>query len=846
MMRKNLKRFLALGCMAIAAMGVSAGTYLLGGAVAEGGATSKYKLEFSSDLQAKTAGISYDVSFTYDMPGWMANAIPTTENITMKWTGISETSTPRPNGEFHGFARSATATDLYYVFNSVEGYGAVGYNGAYNWEGCSDTFTKSGTTTTITYSKEHIAKQKELWDQGAGYYTPQVLVNGTYMDLAEYPSAPNGFKAADDAGAKYFALQWIMYGGEYSVSLTDVQIYNESGYDLGIQFAKGTPSAGTEKVTYSAQRYAVGGTTLTVNPDEKTGYKFAGLNAVSASGVSALALTDNGDGTYSFTMPEEDVSIEAKYRKEANQKLDIVGGTTAKINGVSYEADFVYNLDGWFANSVPTMENITMSWTSVSQANALRAVGEIYGVARAKTATNQHCMFFSDETGVMGYNGAYNGGSETFTKPGTQTTLVYDKQRIIDQRVALDQDPMGYHPPQILMNGAYFDLAEYPYAPSKFKESDEAGAQHLAVQWTGEKLYSASLTDLQIYNQSGDDLGIMFSATGLSSVERYATAGATITVKPDEKAGYMFTGWTATDANGAYELAITDNGDGTYSFTMPEQALTLTANYSAGEVKYMSISTAGDIGLNFYVQLPNASIDTVTATLSMEGKADRTATGVYSAGRNCFVFSYGVAPKDYKKDVTITLEGAETITGTTSVEKYAAKVPSTDKAYPLVQKLMTYCEAARAYFDDSVTVTDKTALENGTDLSGYKGELTNVHDDVTVLGATLVIESKTAIHVYFTTEKALSDITVTCEKSAVKVEAVAGVENLYVAKIDNIAVKDLDETYTVEIGEDTIKYSAISYVQSVLSQNDVDAELNNVVVAIYGCCVEANEYFKEA
>jgi hypothetical protein len=66
-------------------------------------------LELSSDLQAKIAGISYDVSFAYNYPGWMANAIPTTENITMTWTGISEKSDPRPAGELHGFSRSATA-----------------------------------------------------------------------------------------------------------------------------------------------------------------------------------------------------------------------------------------------------------------------------------------------------------------------------------------------------------------------------------------------------------------------------------------------------------------------------------------------------------------------------------------------------------------------------------------------------------------------------------------------------------------------------------------------------------------------------------------------------------------
>lgn len=50
--------------------------------------------------------------------------------------------------------------------------------------------------------------------------------------------------------------------------------------------------------------------TITVTPD--TGYQLDKLTAVDASGT-AIALTDQGDGTYTFTMPASNVSISASF-----------------------------------------------------------------------------------------------------------------------------------------------------------------------------------------------------------------------------------------------------------------------------------------------------------------------------------------------------------------------------------------------------------------------------------------------------------------------------------------------------------------------------------------------------
>ena len=65
---------------------------------------------------------------------------------------------------------------------------------------------------------------------------------------------------------------------------------------------------------------------------------------------------------------------------------------------------------------------------------------------------------------------------------------------------------------------------------------------------------------------------------GTIDVDRYATEGdqVTITVSPDE--AYLLDDLTVT--SGGKDVALTDNGDGTYSFTMPSADVRITATFA--------------------------------------------------------------------------------------------------------------------------------------------------------------------------------------------------------------------------------------------------------------------------
>ena len=254
-------------------------------------------------------------------------------------------------------------------------------------------------------------------------------------------------------------------------------------------------------------------------------------------------------------------------------------------------------------------------------------------------------------------------------------------------------------------------------------------------------------------------------------------------------------------------------------------------------VKYMSISTAGDIGVNFYVYL-GTGVDSATATFTFDGVTSSAVAGVYDSATECFKFTYGVAPKDYKKAVTINVEDFD-VTADYSVYQYSQDIDSANPAKTLVEKLIVYCEAARVYFAGE---TADLAADLTANLDSYAATVSGEDAAITLKGATLVVESLTTINVYFESTD-ISGIEFSVNGSAVTPIVVEGADNLYVISIENIAVKDLDVTYQVAVGGITVTYSALSYVEAILALNLNNNALNNVVKAIYDVSVAAEAYF---
>ncbi len=118
------------------------------------------------------------------------------------------------------------------------------------------------------------------------------------------------------------------------------------------------------------------------------------------------------------------------------------------------------------------------------------------------------------------------------------------------------------------------------------KWQDAAGATYAAgakVEITGEAEFTATWKDKPVGGGGGGPVTYPIEApvaeNGTVTVSPIAASkGTTVTVTPTPDEGYEVDKVTVTDKDGN-EILITDNGDGTYSFTMPGGKVTVNATF---------------------------------------------------------------------------------------------------------------------------------------------------------------------------------------------------------------------------------------------------------------------------
>ena len=257
-------------------------------------------------------------------------------------------------------------------------------------------------------------------------------------------------------------------------------------------------------------------------------------------------------------------------------------------------------------------------------------------------------------------------------------------------------------------------------------------------------------------------------------------------------------------------------------------------------VSGVSISLNGDIALNFYVKV----IDDAKVYFTVDGVKTETANYVAKDGENYNrVYSCSVAAKDYDKNILLTIgDDDKQISAQASVKQYIAvaktEYQSNEELLALINALEKYCEAAKKYFAKESVQNVDFADEN---IVNYKAAKSGTLPAGVTIKVSLILETKTTIRIYLSGENAA---TIACKIDGVAVTPIEKDGSYYIEKA-GIAAKDLDKTYTFDIGSASVYFSAFSYVQAVAEQNS-DANLVKTVKALYNYGVAANVYFPDA
>ncbi len=410
-------------------------------------------------------------------------------------------------------------------------------------------------------------------------------VNGVVEALTTTPNADGEYIEVRDNAI----VLHVKHAGTYAIG-------HRSNSEEPASYIVMVEASNNGKVTASVATAKQGDTvTLTATPDD--GYKIKSVTVMDSNN-NIVPVTDNGDGTYTFTMPAGNATVTATFVKIAYSVL-IPGENISGSGSVVPDRTEAAEGDAVTLTATPAdgykVESVTVK------------------------GSNNNVVPVTD-------NGD---GTYTFTMPGGNATVT-----------------------------------------ATFVK----------------KVYSVLVSSENI------------SGSGSVVPDRTEVAeGDTVTLTVTLGDGYKIESVTVKDSNNK-DVPVTDNGDGTYTFTQPAGAVTVSATFVKEEpVRYTVIIPASDSGTVEASPTTAAAGDTVTLTVTPDdGYKVESVTVKDSTGIDVPVTDNGDGTYTFKQPA-----GAVTVTATFVKEAYSVLIPSED----ITGRGSVVTDRAEAAEGETVTLT---------------------------------------------------------------------------------------------------------------------------------------------
>lgn len=326
------------------------------------------------------------------------------------------------------------------------------------------------------------------------------------------------------------------------------------------------------------------------------------------------------------------------------------------------------------------------------------------------------------------------------------------------------------------------------------------------------------------------------------------------------KIGYAF--FADPDYEGLYLTSVFTDGTKQYDVgSIGSSDISRKTLYPFSHLVGHSISLDGDIGVNFYMELSESVIehkDTAYMhfTIPVGNGTTEQDMLVKDAlikewnGKEYYVFKCRVAAKEMTSQIKAQIiDGDESgVVYSYSVKEYAdyllahaAEKEEWTQAAPLVTAMLDYGAYAKEYFEKASTLDNLGSVEITKPIDTY-----NLPESVTFSGATLSLKSETSLSLYFKGVQ-LDNVTCVDKEENVRTFEIISSGGYQIVRIRNIAAKELKDSFTVKFtisGEEySVVYSPMNYCYNALNGGTSDANLQNVIKALYLYSQAANDYF---
>ncbi len=336
--------------------------------------------------------------------------------------------------------------------------------------------------------------------------------------------------------------------------------------------------------------------TVTMTVDANIGFKVTDVTVQQDGTTTPVDVTDNGDGTYSFTMPEGDVTVTAHYELEG-VIFKIVTDPTEIVEGEYYtivdqfEDRVLNNIAPGAATNFYSSTDI-VGWVTPGEYDYVKLDG--------------NACFFSPEDVTD-----YNPTSNTFYRSGYLKT----SGGYIGREPNVENEEWGH----LALFGSKDDVkpfylsintdgasARYQYASIHYDFDSSSGSEirrSWAVFFDGVDTHDYEINSFLMEHLEGwlpttwlykpakmYNITTVVNPDGTESsleldggaVGNMGAEGSTIVVRPVAGEGYALSSLVVTIDGTGEVVEATPNIDGSYSFIMPSNDVTITATFTTG------------------------------------------------------------------------------------------------------------------------------------------------------------------------------------------------------------------------------------------------------------------------
>ena len=524
-----------------------------------------------------------------------------------------------------------------------------------------------------------------------------------------------------------------------------------------------------------------------------------------------------------------------------------------------------------YTDSTPTVQPVA-GFTSITRTDD----GEKISFQAVASGRQAGIIYSTTETGdelVIGGSGVTNVTAESLTDGvTTMPESIIDENNCYMLQITPDSaETVYYARAYVTVNGetTYGDVKEVKLSDLKNGISMVANIEGFFPEKNLSDVLSSLTDNMQNIIWKNEDGSVI---DNVMMINGDTPSHADMTKDEDWVYTYTFTGWT-------------DSNNNFYSKDMELPAVisdeTYTATFEATRKDFFvghSLTLKGDIGVYFYLRVTEEEAPNTTVTFTWNGNTlenvpvapDPNGSGYYRAA--C---SVAVAEMTCPITAFVTVNGdKKSETDVYSIKDYADVILSENyknayngtgaKSYEnlekLVKTMLDYGAKAQAQFnvntDELANADIDYTMENvdaddipsdkddfgGTDFSAY---------GLKYDGVTLVYLSETTIRHYFTVtdeEKfAAYKDSVTFDKVGTEEPEPAAYgekSNLVYFGYTDIGAADLDTAYALNIGDLSLKFTALDYVKMLLNSSDFTETSKNLVIATYWYSMAANTYFE--